>query len=261
MLLAVDIGNTNIVCGVFHGESLVVTFRYQTDRLRSADEQAVLLKQLLDLHSLVGTQISGSIISSVVPQVTEAIASAVLKVTQTDPLIIGNPGVKTGIRIQIDNPREVGADRIVNSVAARERAAGAAIVVDFGTATTFDCISAEGDYIGGAIVPGIHVSLDGLLGHAARLSRVDLVAPKRAIGKNTTHALQSGIIFGYAELVDGLLVRIQEEMGGPVRTLATGGLAPLVCSQTRGIQEVVPSLTLDGLALIFAKNRSERSLP
>lgn len=254
MLLAVDIGNTNIVCGIFRDGVLIATFRFETVRSRSSDEQAVLLLQLLELHQIRPRELTGSVICSVVPQVTDALARAAAKVIGREPLVVGSASVKVGIRIQSDNPREVGADRIVNAVAAWERVHAAVIVVDFGTATTFDCVSSAGDYVGGAIVPGVQVSLDALLSRAAKLSRVDLVAPKRALGRNTTHALQSGVIFGYAALVDGLVERLRAEMAVPVRTLATGGLAELIAGHTRHIEEVVPSLTLDGLELLYARN-------
>ena len=205
MLLAVDVGNTNIVGGLFQGAALMDTFRTATDRGRTVDEYAVLFSQMLALRKVGTDQIQHCIIASVVPQVTEMIKSAIGTVTGIDPLVVGGPGLKTGMSIRYDNPRDVGADRIVNAVAAFDRVDDAVIVVDFGTATTFDCISKGGEYLGGVIVPGVQVSLDGLLSRAAKLSRVDLVEPPRVIGRNTPHAMQSGIIHGYASLVDGLL--------------------------------------------------------
>jgi type III pantothenate kinase len=255
MLVAVDIGNTNVVAGIFEGRTLKTSFRYETVRSRSADEQAVLLAQLLALHRIPEAAITGSIVCSVVPQATDAICKAITTVSGVTPLVVGESRLKINLRIQSDNPREVGADRIVNSIRARELVTGAAIVVDFGTATTFDCISAEGDYVGGAIVPGVQVSLEALISRAAKLSRVDLVAPKKAIGKNTTHAIQSGVVFGYAALVDGLVDRLKAELGDPVTTLATGGLAELIAEHTRSIEQVVPSLTLDGLCSIYDHQR------
>lgn len=256
MLLALDIGNTNIVAGVFRGDELEATFRYETVRRRGSDEQALILKQLLELHQVSPEAIDGAILCSVVPQVTGAVSEATRVVTKATPLVVGDANLKLGIRIQSDNPREVGADRIVNAIAARERApAQPIVVVDFGTATTFDCISLAGDYVGGAIVPGVQVSLDALVTSAARLSKVDLVAPRRAIGKNTTHALQSGIIFGYAALVDGLVERIAREMDQPPRVFATGGLAGLIAEHAARIEEVVPSLTLDGLRILYDNQR------
>jgi type III pantothenate kinase len=256
MLLAVDIGNTNVVAGVFQDRTLKASFRYETVRSRSADEQAVLLAQLLGLHHISEQDIDGSIVCSVVPQATDPICHAITTVSGVTPLLVGDGRLKVNLRIQSDNPREVGADRIVNSIAARELTSDAAIVVDFGTATTFDCISESGDYVGGAIVPGVQVSLEALVSRAAKLSRVDLVAPKKAIGRNTTHALQSGVIFGYAALVDGLMDRLKAELGGKVSTFATGGLAELIAKHTRSIERVVPSLTLDGLCAIYEHQKT-----
>jgi type III pantothenate kinase len=185
---------------------------------------------------------------------TDVVANAVRSLVGVAPLVVGGPGLKTGMRIRIDNPREVGADRIVNAVAAFEHVRGPVVVVDFGTATTFDCVSAEGDYLGGVIVPGVQVSLDGLLVRAAKLSRIDLAKPPHVIGRNTSHALQSGIIHGYSSLVDGLLGKIGEELGTPFKTLATGGLAELICEHTTRVDEILPDLTLLGLRSIYLKN-------
>ncbi len=258
MLLAVDVGNTNIVGGLFEGQVLVDTFRSATARGRTADEYAVLLSQILKLRKIDTQQIDHCIVASVVPQVTEVIKTAIFTVTEIEPLVVGGPGLKTGMSIRYDNPRDVGADRIVNAVAAFDKVHQAVIVVDFGTATTFDCISQEGEYLGGVIVPGVQVSLDGLLSRAAKLSRVDLSEPPRVIGRNTPHAMQSGIIHGYASLVDGLLDKIEAEMLVPCHTLATGGLAPRICAHTKRVEEICPDLTLEGLRLIFDRNRQER---
>ncbi len=258
MLLAVDIGNTNIVCGLYEGATLSATFRFESSPRRSSDEQAALLAQLLQLRQIDKSSIVASIVASVVPPLTDVIARAVEEIVGTPPLVVGGPGLKTGIRIRTDNPREVGADRIVNSVAAFERVKGAVVVVDLGTATTFDCVSEEGDYLGGVIVPGVQVSLDGLLGRAAKLSRIELVEPPRVIGRNTVHAMQSGIVHGYASLVDGLIEKIGVELGVPFRTLATGGLAERICKRTRLVEEICPNLTLDGLRLIYERNQNAR---
>lgn len=255
MLLAADIGNTNIVCGLYDGQRLAHTFRFSTDHGKTTDEHAALLAQLLALRGVGRGDIHAAILASVVPPITQTFRSAVEQVIGLTPLTVGGPGLKTGIRIRYDNPREVGADRIVNAVAAHARARGAAVVVDFGTATTFDCVSTEGDYLGGVIVPGITASLDGLLARAAKLSRIELSEPPTVIGANTQHAMQSGIIFGYAALVDGLLARIEAEMAVPVKVLATGGLAGQICHHTSKVEEVVPELTLEGLRLIYLKNR------
>jgi len=258
MLLAVDVGNTNIVCGLFENTKLLATFRLETVRSRTSDEQAASLAQLLALRRIDPSGIQASILASVVPPLTDVIAQAVVEIVGKPPLIVGGPGLKTGIKIRYDNPRDVGADRIVNAVAAYERVKGAVVVVDFGTATTFDCVSEEGEYQGGVIVPGVQVSLDGLLGRAAKLSRIELNAPPRVIGRNTAHAMQSGIIHGYASLVDGLLEKITEELGHPFRTLATGGLSELICRHAKRVDEICPDLTLDGLRLIYERNHHAR---
>jgi type III pantothenate kinase len=258
MLLTVDIGNTNIVCGLFEGELLRATFRLETVRSRTSDELAALLAQLLSLRGIERAAIHASIIASVVPPLTDTVARAVEEIVGTTPLVVGGPGLKTGVRIRYDNPRDVGADRLVNAVAAFERVKGAVVIVDFGTATTFDCVAADGEYQGGVIVPGVQVSLDGLLGRAAKLSRIELNEPPRVIGRNTPHAMQSGIIHGYASLVDGLLDKIGAEMGVPFRTLATGGLAEKICKHAVRVDELCPDLTLEGLRLIYERNQHAR---
>lgn len=255
MLLAVDVGNTNIVLGLYDKATLLHTFRLETVQRRTADEYGALLAQLFSLRAIDPKGVDSAILCSVVPSVTEIVAEAVLLVTGQGALVVGGPGLKTGIRIRYDNPRDVGADRIVNAVAAHARVKGPVVVVDFGTATTFDCVSAEGDYLGGVIVPGVQASLDGLLSRAAKLSRIDLAAPPHVIGRNTPHAMQSGVIFGYAALVDGLIGRIEVEMTRIERVLATGGLADLICAHASRVDEVRPELTLDGLRLIYERNR------
>jgi type III pantothenate kinase len=254
MLLAVDIGNTNVVLGLYEGPRLEHTLRIATVRTRTADEHSVLLKQLLDLRGLSPATIDAAIVASVVPPLTEVVARAIRQACGHEPLVVGGPGLKTGIRIRYDNPREVGADRIVNAVAAHERGQGSAIVVDFGTATTFDCVSADGEYLGGVIVPGVQVSLDGLLGRAAKLTRIELAEPPQVIGRNTPNAMQSGIVYGYASLIDGLVDKIVAELGFPCRVIATGGLASLIAPHARRVDEICPDLTLDGLRLIYEKN-------
>ncbi len=257
MLLAIDVGNTNLVCGLFERERLLHTFRLQTERSKTADEYAVLLAQILTLRGVAPSEISACILASVVPPLTDVFESAVSSVIDGETLVVGGPGLKTGIRIRCDNPREVGADRIVNAVAAHGRVSSAVIVVDLGTATNFDCVSKQGDYLGGVIVPGVHASLDGLLARAAKLSRIELSCPPHVIGKNTAHAMQSGVVFGYASLIDGLIARIKTEMEEPVWTLATGGLASLIGAHTSRIDELCPNLTLEGLRLIYERNRGE----
>jgi type III pantothenate kinase len=253
MLLAVDIGNTNITFGVWDKARLLHTFRASSVSARTSDEYAVLIQQMLVARDIAAGRITGAIIASVVPSLTETLVSAIRVAYAREPLIVG-PGLKTGMPILYENPREIGADRIVNAVAAFERLHQAVIVVDFGTATTFDCISEAGEYLGGVIVPGVLVSLDGLFARAAKLSHVDLVEPPRVLGRNTAHALQSGVVFGYASLVDGLVRRLRAEMGVDCRALATGGLAPLVTRHAETIEGVDLDLTLQGLQLLYERN-------
>ena len=253
MLLAVDIGNTNVVFGLYRGRSLEQTFRVSTVITRTEDEYGVLLQQLLMLRKIPSDSVDAAIISSVVPPLTEVMAGAVRHAFARDPLVVG-PGLKTGMPVLMENPREVGADRIVNAVAAYELTKSSVIVVDFGTATTFDCVSAKGEYLGGVIVPGVQVSLEGLISRAAKLSRVELAAPPHVIGRNTTHALQSGVVFGYASMVDGMIARLEAELGHPCRVLATGGLAALIAKHTERLAQVDVNLTLDGLCLIHERN-------
>lgn len=259
MLLAADIGNTNIVLGLYEGAHLRHTLRIATMRTRTADEHSVLLRQMLDLRGVDPRSIHAAIVASVVPPLTDVVAASIRQACGRDPLVVGGPGLKTGIRIRYDNPRDVGADRVVNAVAAHDRVTGAAIVVDFGTATTFDCVSADGEYLGGVIVPGVQVSLDGLLGRAAKLSRIEIAEPPQVVGRNTPHAMQSGIIYGYASLVDGLVDKIEAELGVSCQVIATGGLADLIGRHARRVDEICPDLTLAGLRLIYERNaRSSR---
>lgn len=253
MLLVVDIGNTNVVLGLYDGTRLLHTFRISSSRTRTADEYGVMLYQLAQQRKIDVTAVEGTIVASVVPPLTETMSNALRTTFAREPLVVG-PGLKTGMSILYENPREVGADRIVNAVAAYERVKGPLIVVDFGTATTFDCVSAAGEYLGGVIVPGILVSLDGLLARAAKLTRIEVAEPPRVLGRNTTHALQSGIIFGYASMVDGLIERLSAELGVKMAVFGTGGLAPLVAKHTKSIEEVCPELTLEGLRLIYERN-------
>jgi len=253
MLLAVDIGNTNVVFGLYRGRTLEQTFRVSTVITRTEDEYGVLLQQLLTLRKVPSDAIDAAIIASVVPPLTEVMVQAVRHAFAREPLVVG-PGLKTGIPVLYENPRDVGADRIVNAVAAYERMKSAVVVVDFGTATTFDCISPKGEYLGGVIVPGVQVSLEGLVARAAKLSRVELAAPPHVVGRNTTHALQSGAVFGYASMVDGMIDRIEAELGYSCGVLATGGLASLIAKHTKRLEHVDVNLTLDGLCLIHERN-------
>jgi len=253
MLLAIDVGNTHTVLGLYEGEELVRHFRIESVRGRTSDEFYVVLSSLMDLAGLDPTKVDASILASVVPSLTETMVRAVRVAFEHETIVVG-PGVKTGMPILYEIPREVGADRIVNAVAAYERVHGGVIVVDFGTATTFDCISHRGEYLGGAIAPGIQVSAEALFSRAAKLPRAELTKPPRVLGRNTVHSMQSGIIYGYVELVDGLVERLAKEMGYPCATLATGGLASLIRSESRTIDEVVDSLTLEGLRILYQRN-------
>lgn len=253
MLLTVDIGNTQIVFGLYDGAVLAQTFRASTVRTRTADEYGVLIRQMLDLRGVAPGLIDAAIIASVVPPLTDIMADAIRRAFAREPLVVG-PGLKTGIAVRYENPYEVGADRICNAVAAFERLHAGVIVVDFGTATTFDCISPKGEYLGGVIAPGIQVSLDGLLVRAAKLSGIEIAVPPRVVGRNTTHSLQSGVVFGYAGLVDGVVQRIRAELGFPCAVIGTGGLAPLIARHANSIESVDTELTLDGLRILHERN-------
>ncbi|MHB8571587.1 MAG: type III pantothenate kinase [Candidatus Dormibacteria bacterium] len=252
LLLAVDVGNTNMVLGLFDGDRLVSQFRMATPANATSDELAATLSALLALDDRGFGEIRGVVISSVVPGLDLPLARLCSDYLQVPPVSVG-PGVRTGFKLLVENPKEVGADRIVNTLAAFHKYGGPAIVIDFGTAITYDAVSAEGDFLGGAIAPGIGTSLEGLFSHAAKLYQVDLVAPRTAIGRNTTTNLQSGIVFGFVAQVEGMVARIRAELG-PAQVIATGGQAQLVAGQTGLIDVVDPSLTLDGLRLIYELN-------
>ena len=255
MLLVMDVGNTNTVLGVYDGTRLVAHWRLTTVRDRTVDEYGILARNLLSLASIEAAAIDGLIIASVVPPLNSVLEAMALHYFRRRPLFV-EPGVKTGMPILYDNPQEVGADRIVNGVAAYERCKSAVIVVDFGTATTFDAISGRGEYLGGAIAPGLNIAAEALFQRAARLPRVDIRKPPRVIGRNTTHSLQSGLFHGYLGLVTGIVSRMRDEMGEPVRTLGTGGLSLTLQAELRDIlDEVDPDLTLEGLRLIYDRNR------
>ncbi|MGH2683213.1 MAG: type III pantothenate kinase [Actinomycetota bacterium] len=257
MLLAVDVGNTQTVCGVFRDEELAWQWRLSTVPERTADELALLFQGLLDHAGLsFDRNVTGVVISSVVPSATQALREMVRRYFGFPPVVV-EPGVKTGIAILIDNPKEVGADRIVNALAAFTKFGGPAIVVDFGTATTLDAVSANCEYLGGAIAPGIAVSAESLYRQAALLRRVELLPPRSVIGKSTAESLQSGLVLGYASLVDGMVERMAKELGSPT-VVATGGLAPLVVEECRSIDHHEPWLTLEGLRLVFDRNTEAR---
>lgn len=253
MLLVVDVGNTNISFGVFDGTVLREHVRCESARNRTADEYAVLVRQMLALRGLDHAQIDSAIIASVVPSLTDTTVEVVRRGFGREPLVVG-PGIKTGMAILYEDPRAVGADRIVNAVAAYEWAKGAVIVVDFGTATTFDCVTPKGEYLGGVITPGVQISAEALFSRAARLSRVEIALPPKVVGRNPVHSMQSGIVYGYAGLVDGLCARLIRELDYPCRVIATGGLARLIAPQTTSIEETDDNLTLTGLRLLFERN-------
>ena len=253
VLLAVDVGNTNIVIGAYRGETLIRTWRAATDVERTEDELMVMVDGLLAREELGIGDIDAIVIGSVVPPLTLALTRFAEKELGGHSLVIG-PGVKTGVRLRVDNPTEVGADRIANTLAAHRRYGGPAIVVDFGTSTNFDVVSAEGDFLGGSFAPGIEISAESLFGRASRLFRVPLTPPREAIGKNTSDCLRSGIVFGYVGLVEGLLARIRAELGGNARAIATGGLAPTIAPLTPSIERVDEDLTLAGLRMLWDLN-------
>jgi len=254
VLLAVDVGNTHIVLGLYEGERLAHDFRIESSRGRTVDELHVLLHNLLTVAGVAHRDVRGAILASVVPTLGEVFIEAVDRAFDLEMLVVG-PGLKTGMPILYENPREVGADRIVNAIAAYERAQGAVVVVDFGTATTFDCISERGEYLGGCIAPGIRISANALFSHAAKLPRVEVDKPPRTIGRNTVHSMQSGIVYGYVGLVDGLVDRIRDEMGTEITVIATGGLAPLLTPESRSIDDFDEFLTLDGLRILWDRNK------
>jgi type III pantothenate kinase len=253
MLLALDIGNTTVTLGVFDGESLKASGRFATDPARQADEYAVMIINLLSLQGVEREQINGAVMASVVPPLTSIVEDVLQRHFKVSPLKVG-AGVRTGLRILYEDPREVGADRIVDAVAALRLHKPPLIVVDVGTATVFDAISRDGDYLGGAIAPGIGLAANVLAEKAAMLRRVDLIPPKKAVGANTPAAMQSGILFGYAELIQGMVRRIKAEIGEDAWVIATGGYATLIGQLTNVFDHVDRNLTLDGLRLIYEMN-------
>jgi type III pantothenate kinase len=255
MLLAIDIGNTNINLGVFEGEELRVTWHMATGVRRVADEYAALLLTLLQNNNLAVSDIKEVAMCSVVPPLIATFEEFMQRYFHTSPLVVG-AGVKTGVRILMDNPREVGADRIVNAAAAHHLYGSPVIITDLGTATTFDTVSKEGDYLGGAIAPGITIATEALYTRAAMLPRVELTRPKQAIGTSTISAMQSGLVFGYVGLVEGIVTRIQRELKEKALVVATGGYAELIAKETAVIDEVNLNLTLVGLRLIHQMNKA-----
>ncbi|MGQ4416614.1 type III pantothenate kinase [Streptomyces sp. SAS_269] len=263
MLLTIDVGNTHTVLGLFDGEDIVEHWRISTDARRTADELAVLLQGLIGMHPLLGDGlgdgIDGIAICATVPSVLHELREVTRRYYGDVPAVLVEPGVKTGVPIQFDNPKEVGADRIINAVAANELYGGPAIVVDFGTATTFDAVSARGEYVGGVIAPGIEISVEALGIRAAQLRKIEVARPRNVIGKNTVEAMQSGVVYGFAGQVDGVVSRMARELADDpdeVTVIATGGLAPVVLGESSVIDEHQPWLTLIGLRLVYERNVS-----
>ncbi|WP_330331141.1 type III pantothenate kinase [Streptomyces sp. NBC_00536] len=264
MLLTIDVGNSQTVLGLFDGDEIVEHWRVSTDPRRTADELAVLMQGLMGMHPMLGNELGDGIhgisICSTVPSVLHELREVTRRYYGDVPAVLVEPGIKTGVPILTDNPKEVGADRIINACAAVELYGGPAIVVDFGTATTFDAVSVKGEYVGGVIAPGIEISMDALGVRGAMLRKIELARPRNVIGKSTVEAMQSGVVYGFAGQVDGVVTRMAKELVGPngdpddVRVIATGGLAPMVLADSSEIDEHEPWLTLIGLRLVYERN-------
>ncbi len=253
MFCAIDVGNTHTVLGLFEGETLLESWRLRSDKERTADEWGINFNTLFAMRELSIKTVKAAAVASVVPPATHAVRRACVRYFGVEPLVVG-PGVKTGVPIRYENPREVGADRIVNAAAGYDKCRRACIVVDFGTATTFDCISSSGEYLGGAIAPGIVTALDALAAKTSKLPRVEIGKPRSAIGRNTVESIQSGVLYAHVAMVDGMVKRLAKEMGGVVAVIATGGLAAVIAQESETIEQVDPNLTLNGLRLIYALN-------
>jgi type III pantothenate kinase len=253
MLLCIDIGNTNITLGLYQGERPGPRWRLATNHERMPDEFGLDLQGLLTYAGIPSKEVTGAAIASVVPPLTGRWVEVCQRILQCEPLVV-DAGVRTGVKVRYDDPHAVGADRVVDAAAAFRLYGGPACIVDFGTATTFDAVSASGDYLGGALAPGIGIAADALFQRTAKLPRVEIARPPSAIGRNTVHSLQSGLLFGYVGLVEGLVARFRAELGETMRVIGTGGLVELIASETQVIQVVAPWLTLDGLRMIYEMN-------
>ncbi|HOA79746.1 MAG TPA: type III pantothenate kinase [Defluviitaleaceae bacterium] len=255
MILTIDVGNTNIVIGAFKEDELVAHWRMTTNIYKSSDELGIFIYNILKHNKIAVEQIENVVIASVVPDIMLSLENGIKKYLNIEPLIVG-PGIKTGINIRTDNPKELGADRIVNAVAALYLYGSPAIVIDFGTATTFDVISEEGSYIGGVISPGINISADALWQRAAKLPKVEIQKPNKIIGKNTVDSMQAGLFYGYVGQVDYIVKKIKKELNsGNVKVIATGGLARLIAEESKAIEEVNDFISLHGLKIIYEKNK------
>ncbi len=256
MLLVIDIGNTNITLGLYEGEVLRSHWRLATDQHRMADEYGIALVNLFQHVGLGANDVHAAALASVVPPLTGTFTQACEQYVGRRPLIV-DAGTKTGVRVKYDDPKQVGADRVVDAVAAYKLYGGPACIVDFGTGTTFDAISAEGDYLGGAIAPGIGIAADALFLNTSKLPKVDLQRPPSVIGRNTVHSLQSGLLFGYVGLVEGMVARFRAELGAQMKVIGTGGLVEIIARETKVIDIVAPWLTLEGLRLVWEMNQRQ----
>ncbi|HHZ12498.1 MAG TPA: type III pantothenate kinase [Clostridiales bacterium] len=255
MILVIDIGNTNAVLGVYSGLKLVTSWRLTTDRNKTGDELGILVMDLFRYSKVTNRDIKGIIISSVVPTLMDALELMCKKYFGIEPMVVG-PGIKTGMNIRVDNPKEVGADRIVNAIAAYEAYGGPLVIIDFGTATTFCAVSAQGEYLGGCISTGIKISTEALFQYAAKLPRIELIKPDHVIGKNTVESMQAGIVYGYIGQVDYIVCRMKKELNAPnAKVIATGGLADLIAKESETVDIIDKNLTLEGLRIIYERNQ------
>ncbi|MFO7917057.1 MAG: type III pantothenate kinase [Anaerolineae bacterium] len=259
MLLCVDIGNTNIVMGLYERETLLSNWRISTDHNKMPDEYGMLFVDLLCHNALAIKDIEGIVLSSVVPPVTEIFTEMLDQYVGQETLIVGS-GIRTGVAIRYENPQEVGADRVVNAIATYRHYGGPACIIDFGTGTTFDAISPKGEYLGGAIAPGIRIAAEALFQRTAKLPRIDLTPPHKTIGTNTADSMRSGILYGYVGLVEGMVERFRQTLGPDMHVIATGGLAPVIGDEARVIEHIDPWLTLKGLRIIYDLNRERKKV-